>query len=45
MLTNNNKVDSYYNNPDNDGNIGIALVNTSGIAVKLDAGDRIAQPW
>lgn len=45
MLTNNvGKVDSsYYNNPDNDGNIGIALVNTSGIAVKLDAGDRIAQ--
>lgn len=34
---------SYYGNPDNDGNIGIAIKNTSGTAVTLNAGDRIAQ--
>lgn len=34
---------SYYSNPDNDGNIGIAVVNTSGKAIKLSKGDRIAQ--
>lgn len=34
---------SYYNNEGNDGNIGIALVNTTGITVDLKAGDRIAQ--
>lgn len=45
MLTNNvGIVDaSYYNNEGNDGNIGIALVNTSGTSVKLKAGERIAQ--
>ena len=34
---------SYYSNPNNDGNIGIAVVNTSGKAIKLSKGDRIAQ--
>ena len=34
---------SYYNNPDNDGNIGIALVNTSGKEVTINAGERVAQ--
>ena len=34
---------SYYNNPDNDGNIGIALHNTSKKPVVIKAGDRIAQ--
>lgn len=34
---------SYYSNESNDGNIGIALVNTSGKTVELSAGDRIAQ--
>lgn len=34
---------SYYSNPGNDGNIGIALVNTSGISVKLRKGDRVIQ--
>ena len=33
----------YFSNPDNDGNIGIAVVNTSGRAIKLSKGDRIAQ--
>lgn len=33
----------YYSNEGNDGNIAIALVNTSGVAVNLKAGDRIAQ--
>jgi len=38
------KVDSsYYENPSNDGNIGINLINTTGITVDLKAGDRIAQ--
>lgn len=34
---------SYYNNPDNDGNIGIALHNTSKKPVTIKEGDRIAQ--
>lgn len=34
---------SYYSNPDNDGNIGISLTNTSGKAITIKAGDRIAQ--
>lgn len=34
---------SYYQNEGNDGNIGIALKNTSGVAVHIKAGDRIAQ--
>jgi dUTP pyrophosphatase len=34
---------SYYNNPDNDGNIAMAIKNTSGTAVTIAAGDRIAQ--
>lgn len=45
MLSNNvGIVDaSYYNNEGNDGNIGIALVNTSGKAVTLAKGERVAQ--
>lgn len=34
---------SYYNNPSNDGNIGMALVNTSGKEVTIKAGERVAQ--
>lgn len=34
---------SYYENQGNDGNIGIAVVNSSGKGVQLRAGDRIAQ--
>lgn len=34
---------SYYSNESNDGNIGIALLNTSGQAVEIKAGERIAQ--
>jgi dUTP pyrophosphatase len=34
---------SYYNNESNEGNIGLALLNTSGKTVKLSAGDRVAQ--
>ena len=34
---------SYYNNLDNDGNIGIALYNNSIKTVELKGGDRIAQ--
>lgn len=34
---------SYYNNVGNDGNIGISIVNTTGVTVELKAGDRIAQ--
>lgn len=34
---------SYYGNPDNDGNIGIVLKNTSHKAVNISAGERIAQ--
>jgi dUTP pyrophosphatase len=33
----------YYENPDNDGNIGFSLLNTSGRGVELKAGDRVAQ--
>lgn len=45
MLSNNvGIVDaSYYNNEDNDGNIGISIVNTGGTAVTLKAGERVAQ--
>ncbi|TCX53817.1 dUTP diphosphatase [Dehalobacter sp. 14DCB1] len=45
MLSNNVGVIDcdYYSNPDNDGNIAMSLVNTSGIAVNLKAGDRVAQ--
>jgi len=34
---------SYYNNPSNDGNIGISLRNNSDKLVSLKAGERIAQ--
>lgn len=34
---------SYYGNPDNDGNIGIAIVNTSPKGIELKKGERIAQ--
>lgn len=34
---------SYYENPDNDGNIGLALLNTSGTAIEIKRGERIAQ--
>lgn len=38
------KIDaSYYENPGNDGNIGIALLNTSGKAINFKAGDRVVQ--
>lgn len=45
MLCNNVGIidSSYYSNEGNDGNIGIALVNTTGITVDLKAGDRVAQ--
>ena len=45
MLSNNvGIVDaSYYNNESNDGNIGLAVVNTTGQTVKLKEGQRIAQ--
>ncbi len=33
----------YYNNPSNDGNIGIALFNCREEAVTIEAGERIAQ--
>jgi len=33
----------YFENPDNDGNIAIALFNTSAMVVKLDKGERVAQ--
>lgn len=33
----------YYNNPDNDGNIGIALFNRSDKVITLDVGERVAQ--
>jgi len=33
----------YYNNPSNEGNIGICLANDSDIDVQLDEGERIAQ--
>lgn len=34
---------SYYGNEGNDGNIGLSLLNTSGVTIQLQAGDRIAQ--
>lgn len=34
---------SYYENPDNDGNIGIVICNTSGQSYTIKRGDRIAQ--
>jgi dUTP pyrophosphatase len=34
---------SYYQNPGNDGNIGISLLNTSGVGVELKAGERVVQ--
>lgn len=34
---------SYYSNEGNDGNIGLALLNTSGRAIELKAGQRIVQ--
>lgn len=34
---------SYYNNPTNNGNIGILLRNTSGRAYQINAGQKIAQ--
>lgn len=45
MLSNNvGKIDSsYYGNESNDGNIGIALVNTTGKTIILEAGTRFAQ--
>lgn len=45
MLSNNVGIvdSSYYNNEGNDGNIGIALVNTSGKVIHLKEGDRVAQ--
>ena len=45
MLSNNVGIvdSSYYNNESNDGNIGIALVNTTGTTVELKAGSKIAQ--
>lgn len=33
----------YYENPNNDGNIGFALLNTSGVGVEIKRGDRICQ--
>ncbi|RJE47686.1 hypothetical protein A7K50_03295 [Dehalobacter sp. MCB1] len=45
MLSNNVGVIDcdYYSNPDNDGNIAMSIINTSGVAVNLKAGDRVAQ--
>jgi len=45
MLSNNVAVidKSYYGNESNDGNIGIPIVNTTGITVHLKEGERIAQ--
>lgn len=34
---------SYYSNPHNDGNIGISLLNTSGVGVQLKRGERVCQ--
>jgi len=33
----------YYNNPKNDGNIGVCIINLSKITLKISKGDRIAQ--
>lgn len=45
MLSNNVGIidSSYYNNAGNDGNIGIALVNTTGTSITIKARDRFAQ--
>ncbi len=45
MLSNNVGIidSSYYSNEGNDGNIGIALVNTSGKVIRLKEGERVAQ--
>lgn len=45
MLSNNVGIvdSSYYSNEGNDGNIAVALVNTSGKAVTLKAGERVMQ--
>ena len=34
---------SYYSNEGNDGNIGLALLNTSGVAIVIKRGERICQ--
>ena len=34
---------SYYENESNDGNIGLPLLNTSGVAIEIKKGERIAQ--
>lgn len=34
---------SYYSNKDNDGNIGLPLLNTSGKAIEIKRGERVAQ--
>ena len=34
---------SYYENESNDGNIGLALKNTTGQAIEINAGERLAQ--
>lgn len=34
---------SYYSNPDNDGNIQFALLNSSGVAIEIKRGERIVQ--
>lgn len=33
----------YFENPNNDGNIGLALLNTSGVGVEIKRGDRLCQ--
>lgn len=33
----------YYSNPDNDGNIGISLLNTMNEDIVIEAGEKIAQ--
>ena len=45
MLSNNVGIidSSYYSNEGNDGNIGVALVNTTGVTVTLKEGERFAQ--
>jgi dUTP pyrophosphatase len=45
MLSNNVGIidSSYYNNEGNEGNIGVAVVNTTGLTIELKAGDRICQ--
>lgn len=34
---------SYYNNENNEGNIGLPLLNTSGVTIEIKRGERIAQ--